>query len=126
MNIEKIKSIVEEVVPKLVRKYGHSKFADTLPYVEYEKNVFSEEEVLTSEDKKDCPYGEYDTIDNSIVIYYPKMKTKEQLVKTLIHEYQHYLQSPSWMTRYYNMGYGYNDHPYEVAARREEINWKNL
>lgn len=126
MNIEKIKSIVEEVVPKLVEKYGHSKFTETLPYIEYEKNVFSEEEVLTDEDKKDCPYGEYDNLDNSIVLYYPKMKTKEQLVKTLIHEYQHYLQSPSWMTRYYNMGYNYNDHPYEVAARKEEINWKNL
>ncbi len=126
MNIERIKSIVKEVVPKIIDKYGYSKFADTLPYIEYEKNVFSEEEILTAEDKEDCPYGEYDQTDNSIVIYYPKMKTKEQLVKTLIHEYQHYLQSPSWMTRYYNMGFNYNDHPYEVAARKEEINWKNL
>jgi hypothetical protein len=28
------------------------------------------------------------------------------------------------MKRYYNMGYNYNDHPYEVAAFDEEENWK--
>ena len=61
MNIEKIKLIVEEVVPKLISKYGYSKFTDTLPYIEYEKNVFSEEEVLTDKDKEDCPYGDGNT-----------------------------------------------------------------
>ena len=28
------------------------------------------------------------------------------------------------MTRYYNMGYNYSDHPYEIAAFNEEKNWE--
>ena len=68
--------------------------------------------------------AEFDRIDNSIVIYYPKMKSKKHIVETLVHEYQHYLQSPLWMKRYYTMGYNYNDHPYEVQAYNEEKNYK--
>ena len=33
---------------------------------------------------------------------------------------KHYLQSPSWMKRYYDMGYEYNNHPYELEALEEE------
>jgi len=72
------------------------------------------------------PDAEYCSMENAIFIYYPKMKSKKHLIETLVHEYQHYLQSPSWMKRYYNMGYNYNDHPYEVAAYDEEKNWKKF
>jgi len=34
----------------------------------------------------------------------------------MVHEYTHYLQDPKWMTRYYNMGYTYKTHPYEIQA----------
>jgi hypothetical protein len=30
------------------------------------------------------------------------------------------------MTRYYNMGHNYSDHPYEIAAFAEESNWKQV
>ena len=52
------------------------------------------------------------------------MVSREHIIQTLVHEYQHYLQSPSWFKRYYDMGYGYNDHPYEVQAYAEEKNWE--
>ena len=128
MNIQKIKEIVKEVFPKLELKYGYSKFTNCTPYIEYEKSIYGR---LSGEDDdgslgEESPDAEYDRIDNSIVIYYPKMKSKEQIIRTLIHEYQHYLQSPSWMTRYYNMGHSYCNHPYEIAAFKEEKNWKKL
>ena len=53
-----------------------------------------------------------------------KMNSIEDLVRTLIHEYQHYLQSPAWMTRYYNMGCDYHTHPYEVIAYAKENEYK--
>ena len=68
------------------------------------------------------PDAEYDNITNSIVVYYPKVEDAKHLAEIIIHEYQHYLQSPSWMTRYYRMGYRYDNHPYEVAALKEEKN----
>ena len=60
-------------------------------------------------------------IINEITIYYKNIASLEELIRTIIHEYQHYLQSPSWMTRYYNMGYDYSDHPYELAAYKEAV-----
>ena len=128
MDIQKIKLIVKEILPKIRLKYGYSKFAETTPYVEYEKSIYAR---LAGEDDdgalgEECPDAEYDRIDNSIVIYYPQMTSRKQIIETLIHEYQHYLQSPSWFTRYYNMGFEYNNHPYEIAATKEELNWNKL
>ena len=54
------------------------------------------------------------------------MKDAKHLAKSIIHEYQHYLQSPSWYTRYYSMGYNYSDHPYEIAAYKEEKNYRKV
>ena len=51
---------------------------------------------------------------------------KEWVIQTLIHEYIHYLQSPLWMKRYYDMGYEYDTHPYELAATKAEDNWKTF
>jgi len=128
MNIDKIKEIVQEVFPKIELKYGYSKFANCTPNIEFEKSIYAR---LSGEEDdgelgEQSPDAEYDHITNSIVLYYPKMKSKKQIIQTLIHEYQHYLQSPSWMTRYYKMGYDYNNHPYELAALAEEKNWNKL
>lgn len=128
MKIDEIKNIVQQVFPKIELKYGYSKFAECTPYIEYEETIYdklSEEDNETSL-KEHCPDAEYDHLSNSIIVYYPKMKSRKQIIQTLIHEYQHYLQSPSWMTRYYKMGYNYNNHPYELAATAEEKNWNKL
>jgi hypothetical protein len=128
MKLDSIKKIVQEVYPKVEKKYGFSKFSECTPYIDFEKSIYAR----LSGEEDDGEYGEqspeveYDRINNSIVLYYPKMKSRKQIIETIIHEYTHYLQSPSWMTRYYNMGYDYNNHPYELAAQKEELNWNKL
>ena len=57
------------------------------------------------------PDAEFDRQENTIVIYWPKAKNKKWIIQSLIHEYQHYLQSPIWFKRYYKMGYEYDTHP---------------
>jgi hypothetical protein len=61
---------------------------------------------------------------NEISIYYPNMKSKKMVIQTLIHEYIHYLQSPIWFKRYYNMGHDYVSHPYEKEAISFEKDYK--
>ena len=127
MTLKDIKNIVNEVYPKIEKYYGYSKFfPEVTPYIEYETSIYGR---LSGEEDdgsmgEESPDAEFDRIDNSIVIYYPKIKSKRHIVETLVHEYQHYLQSPLWMKRYYTMGYNYNDHPYEVQAYNEEKNYK--
>jgi len=126
MRLDEVKKVIEEVLPKVEAHYGHSKFFDTFPYLEFETSIYGRlaDEEDDGETGEETPEAEFDRIDNSIVIYYPRMQNREHIIQTLVHEYQHYLQSPLWMKRYYTMGYDYSDHPYEVAAYAEESNWK--
>ena len=49
---------------------------------------------------------------------------KVDLIKALLHEYKHYLQ-PRWGYEFYTeLGYEYENHPYELEAIAEESNWK--
>ena len=126
MTLKRVEEIIKEVYPKIEKHYGFSKFnLNQTPYVETHYNIYArysgEPEAEGTE--SGC-HAEYDRTDNSIVVYYPNMKSRKHIIQTLVHEYQHYLQSPSWMKRYYDMGHDYNTHPYEVAAYAEESNWK--
>ena len=66
-----------------------------------------------SQGDEDSCHFEYCSMLNEISIYYPQMKSRKMVIQTLIHEYIHYLQSPTWFKRYYNMGHDYVSHPYE-------------
>ena len=122
---DKVDKIVKEIFPKIEKHYGFSKFQECTPYVELHKNIYekySGEEGAQGEEDK-C-HAEYCSMMNEITIYYPQMKSRKMVIETLIHEYIHYLQSPSWFKRYYNMGYHYNDHPYELEAISYEKDYK--
>ena len=120
MTRKEIQEVTEKVYNNIINKYGESKYHDSLPFVAIEDTPYSDEEV-----PKDL-YGEYCAMLNEITLYWKNIPSLEMLARTLVHEYQHYLQSPSWMNRYYKMGYNYNDHPYEVAAFNEEENWMQV
>ena len=125
MTRQKVKDIINEVYPKIEKYYGFSKFQRCTPWVETHSNIYERYSGVEgmSGDEDGC-HAEYCSIENSIFIYYPNMKSRKHVIETLVHEYQHYLQSPSWMKRYYDMGYDYVSHPYEKAAIAEEKNWK--
>tara|TARA_R110000803_G_C11986495_1_gene321363 strand:+ start:1422 stop:1805 length:384 start_codon:yes stop_codon:yes gene_type:complete len=127
MTRTQVAEVIKEIYPKVEQHYGHSKFQECSPYVEIHHNIYARYsgEVGAQGEQDDC-HAEYDRIDNSIIIYYPNMQNKKHIIETLIHEYQHYLQSPSWMSRYYKMGYDYSNHPYEKAATLEELNWNKI
>lgn len=120
MTKREIKKVTETVYKRIIKHYGYSNFHQSVPFVAIESSPYSDTEV------DDELYGEYCFMMNEITLYWKNIKNIELLTRTLVHEYQHYLQSPSWMTRYYKMGYGYNDHPYEVSAFNEEEKWLNF
>lgn len=67
-------------------------------------------------------YGYY--FDKEIVVYPNVCENKTRLIKTVIHEYCHYLQMPKLnnITKYNKLfeKYGYDNHPLEVEARMYE------
>jgi hypothetical protein len=118
MHLRTTRRLAEKYLDNCIDLYGYSKHHNTTPYLEFQPYVHS---VYTEDDN---PIAEYIFDYNTIVIYYKNIDSAEDLAQTLVHEYQHYLQSPSWMTRYYNMGFRYDNHPYEVAAFKAEKDWE--
>jgi hypothetical protein len=119
MDKQVIESLAEVYINKIQEHYGMSKHHATFPYIYVEDSPYSDAEHKTLK-------GEFCHVENDITVYWKNIKTEEDLIRTLIHEYQHYLQSPAWFTRYYKQGYDYTNHPYEIQALKEEENWNKF
>lgn len=119
MNKETVLELSKNYLLKISDYYGFSKFQETTPYISLEDSLYSDSE---NEDI----VADYCFMHNEIQVYWKNIRSIEHLIRTLVHEYQHYLQSPSWMTRYYNQGYSYDNHPYEIKAYKEEESWNKF
>ena len=64
--------------------------------------------------------AEYDENTNVIYIYYPNMENKEDVLKSLIHEYTHYLQNITPLKNKMDKIDGYDKSPYEQEAHKNE------
>jgi hypothetical protein len=74
----------------------------------------------------DLDMGEYRYWDNEIIIYYNNCGNIKNLIRTIIHEWQHQLQP---MGKYEKVldEIGYEDHPFEKEAEAaEEKHYKQL
>jgi len=72
-------------------------------------------------------YGQY--INKEITIYLSTCKTKSKIVRTIIHEYTHFLQMPKAkdIKVYYKLleTFEYDKHPFELQARMYEKEYYN-
>ena len=78
-------------------------------------------EGMMGEDNAQANYCRH---SNTIQLFKSEIRDTKHVIQCLLHEYRHYLQSGTWFKRYYAMGYDYSNHPYEVAAKAEEKNYK--
>lgn len=79
--------------------------------------------------KSNPSYGCYDNARRTIMLHRNYTPTVKMIVRTVLHEYTHYLQNLRW----YNntlMKVGYDKHPQEVEAREMEklysVCWKEI
>lgn len=113
MRIAEIEKIGEKVIDWCIKVYGFSKFHGSVSpvlWVQYQSD----------EENSERRYGEYDSYGNIIYVYSKTNQTVGQIVHTILHEYRHYLQSPTWLHRYQSkykffMG-GTPPNPYERMA----------
>tara|TARA_Y100001963_G_scaffold157040_1_gene252153 strand:- start:1329 stop:1796 length:468 start_codon:yes stop_codon:yes gene_type:complete len=95
--------------------YGESLYSDDIP------------DLVLFSDEADTVSGEYDDANEEISLNMYYCTTAEQCVKTLIHEYMHYLQPRNWYQRYYKMGHTHQTHPYEIQAEQvAERDWQRF
>ena len=88
--IKELKDIGEKVINWCVDKFGLSKHYNDYPYVEIDMV------------ETDNPLGEFISDNNEIIVYPNAIDNINDFISTVIHEYTHYMQSPSWYIRYQN------------------------
>lgn len=80
-------------------------------------------EFVVSYDRRVKKYAGY-YLDRKIKVFPINCSSKKDLIKTVIHEYCHFLQMPCLTDKrhYYKMSesFGYKNNPYEVEAREFE------
>lgn len=75
--------------------------------------------VLTLGDKYTPAYGCYDPNKNTIFVFRNYAPTVKMVVRSVLHEYTHFLQNLRWYPRRLEI-YGYYKHPDEKEARVAE------
>jgi len=123
MTEEIVKNIVNKVYPKIKADYGLSKWND-FPKVEIHRNIYEMLSGIEDMEGEDNAQANFCRHSNTIELFYSEIRDTNHVIQCLLHEYRHYLQSGTWFKRYYTMGYDYSNHPYELAAKEEENNWK--
>ena len=122
MNSDQILNIANKAYPKIRDYYGSGK--RIFPPIEIHNNIYAR---LTGEpdaEGEDPAEAEFDRKENKLFLYSDFINSTEDIIRGIIHEYVHFLQSGSWMKRYYKMGHDYFSHPYEISAKKEEEKWK--
>ena len=119
MNKQEINKIVNEFYPLISKDYNCD------AKIEYHYNIYERLSGIKGMNGEVCASGEYDWNNNKIYIYTSRMKCEEDIIRSLIHECVHSTQNKLLFDIYYEFGYNYDTHPYEVKARNAEENWKN-
>ena len=112
---KEFEDIGEKVIDWCIDEFGLSKHYEHYPYIEID---IDEEDYSLM--------GEFIGDNNEIIIYLNAMNNIDDFINTIIHEYTHYMQSPSWYTRYLNNltlnEVIKNKHPYEIQAEQIATN----
>ena len=87
MTIDEIQNIIDYSYPKIQKYYGKGSLE--IPKIELHKDIYAR---LSGDEEAEGEHSrttkaEYDDNTNVIYIYYPNMKSKEDVIRSIIHEY---------------------------------------
>tara|TARA_B100000902_G_C26735695_1_gene633585 strand:+ start:164 stop:547 length:384 start_codon:yes stop_codon:yes gene_type:complete len=123
MITDKIQQIIDYAYPKIQSYYGKGSL--DFPKIELHKDIYarlSGDEEQSGEHSRSTK-AQYDEDTNVIYIYYPNMKTEEDILRSIIHEYTHYRQDHKLFKQYRQL-YSYDENPIEIEAHKNEEDWQ--
>ena len=124
MTENEVQSIVDRVFPQIKQDRGIPPQGE--PKVELHADIYarySDIEGMKGEISHSSK-AEFVDEENAIYVYYPNMKNEEDVIRSLLHEFEHAHQDPKKYADYRDEGYDGLDNPYEVDARRAEEKWR--
>jgi len=125
MSEEEVQSIVDRVFDQIVEDRGTppqgkpSVDLHTDIYARYSDTPGMEGEV-SGEAK-----AEFVDEDNAIYVYFPNMISEEDVIRSLLHEFEHAWQDPEEYEAYRKAEFDGQTNPLEVKAFAAEEKWEN-
>jgi hypothetical protein len=129
MSEEEVQSIVNRVYPQILKDRGIPirEGKPSKPSVELYTDIYARysdtpgmEGEVSGEAK-----AEFVDKDNAIYVYHPNMENEEDVIRSLLHEFEHAHQDPKEYEKFREAGFDGLDNPYEKAARKAEETWKD-
>ena len=112
------KKIVDKIYPIIAKDYNSN------AKVELYSDIFTRLNGISAIDEYDS-YAEYLWDSNKIILYTDNIDSKEDVIRSLIHECVHSKQCYEVYEAYYECDLDYETHPYEIEAEYEEEKWIN-
>jgi len=120
LSTKEVLAVVDKVYPKIIKKLGKNKRGT--PKVEVHDNIYARISGIEGHNGEANPHAEYERHVNKIYLYTPRMTDKEQIVRSLLHEYTHSLQDPKNKEKHKKLSY--DENPDEIEAHKAEEDWK--
>ena len=123
MTTDEIQNIIDYSYPRIQKYYGKGSLE--IPKIELHRDIYAR---LSGDEEQSGEHSsttkaQYDDETNVIYIYYPNMKTEEDVLRSIIHEYTHYRQDHKLFKQYRQM-YSYDENPIEIEAHKNEEDWQ--
>ena len=125
MSREEVQSIVSRVYPQIANDRGLA-HRPGVPEIELHADIYARHSGIAGmkgEVSKEAK-AEFVDEENAIYVYYPNMTNEEDIIRSILHEYEHARQDPKKYEKYREEGFDGLDNPYEKAARRAEETWE--
>ena len=106
MSREEVQSIVSRVYPQIVNDRGPA-YRPGVPKIELHADIYARysdtpgmEGEVSGEAK-----AEFVDEDNAIYVYHPNMENEEDVIRSLLHEYEHACQDPKKYKKFRDEGH---------------------
>jgi len=121
MNKSAIQDIVDRVYPQIVNNLGPARKGT--PNVEIHNNVLAFHSGIPNHPGGETEHAEYDWKTNTIYLFKVALTNEMLVIQSLLHEYTHATQDEKKVKT--ARAKGYENNPYEIAARNAEKKWKD-
>ena len=118
----KVQAIIDRVFPQIAQDRGLGK--QGMPKIELHHDIYARLSGIPDMrgEESESTKAQWVDKDNTIYIYYPNMMNEEDVIRSVLHEFEHTHQDAKKNEKYRELGY--DDNPYEIAARKAEKKWK--
>ncbi len=119
-----VQLIVDRVFPQIVQDRGPGR--QGVPKIELHADIYARHSGIAGMKGEVSNEAKAEFVDknNAIYVYFPNMKNEEDVIRSILHEYEHAHQDPKKYEMYREQGFDGLDNPYEVDARRAEEKWR--